>query len=173
VVNYASAPTWTAGAYLAGDLVYWKGVVFVADINTSAEPPSYGWSVAPKFTTACNNQLWPYLRRYLALCIIKRSVSYLAYQVADGGINRGTGNNFIPADYRDVERLAKSIDTDVEVAFWNMHRFATKGGCTFPLYQYSTVSTQLTVCISDDHSIIVTLSPATSPIRKRPRIVVG
>lgn len=63
LVDYSSKPTWTdEGNYVLNDIVCYEGEYFklLVPQNTTSDAPncSVEWELAPKFTTACHNEMY-------------------------------------------------------------------------------------------------------------------
>ena len=151
IVDYSATDNWTAATYNADDLVKWGGVSWIATDTTDTEPnaDSVGWDYAPRFTTECNQLLYDtVLAPYLSLCILQGCIPFMTVEATSNGLIRQRGENFDPADMKEVDMVAKSWEGWKTDALINLNYFVTDntGGCNFPLYEGLSSQEVLACC---------------------------
>lgn len=118
--DYSDGEDWHGGDYSAGDVVIYKGVYWIANVDTNTEPTcSNDWQLAEKFDKECLNNLWceGSLARYLALVVVKDTIPHAATKVTAGGIVKLFGEGFQQAGQSDVKLLQAAYNTKIQKSF--------------------------------------------------------
>lgn len=131
-VNFESSTT-----YNEGDVVIYKGFLYKALEATNEIPVNCEkWVLAPKFNSDCLELLWcDYLGEYLSWCILKNRLPYIVIKIDGLGAQKNFSNNSKPADDKDIQHLARSIDRDISIAFENMDSFIKENPSCYLLYK--------------------------------------
>jgi len=151
IIDNSSEPNWAAGSYSSGDIVRRGGVYWIATATTSTEPGAgaVGWDYAPRFTTNCNQLLYDNgLAAYLAGAIIQGCIAFSAMEINAEGVVRKKGDNFDPAELKELDRFSTAWEAWKQVALSNLHYYITDNsdGCSFPLYEGGTSTEVLRCC---------------------------
>jgi hypothetical protein len=122
LVDYSAAPDWAAGTYNIGDLVWRLGLVYQCTATTTNTDPNggAGWSLAPKFASACYNGLWGAgLAYFLSNVIMAASCNSIAYKVAPGGIVQINAADANQAATDRAQAVADKFRTDAD-EWWKL-----------------------------------------------------
>lgn len=131
LVDYGVVPEWSAAAtYADGDYIDYFGTVLesLTDDNTTAPCDDDGtdWRIAPKFATACYENLYTlHLREYLALHVMASSLDYQTYSIGAKGpvewISEDSGTKSAGKDvFQSVKRkmIADSLEVLENMRQW-------------------------------------------------------
>lgn len=113
-------------AYIAGNVVEWRGTYYEALAPTTGNRPSVSafWEVADKFNQAAYNDLWnKHLAEYLSLSVLKHQLPFVMNKIKDEGVLKFDGVTFQAVDSSDEERLFDGVDSRLGIVFNNLDNF--------------------------------------------------
>ena len=122
-------------AYNAGDVVAFGGVFKVAIADTTGNTPDNVafWANAPRFQTACFEDLWcKFLGPYLSWTMIRDQLPFVSIKIAAAGLTKTVGQTFEAANTKEYQRVEQSVLARRERAFTNLDFFMKKNndaGC--------------------------------------------
>lgn len=124
LVDYTGVSQYVAGTtYNQGDNVAYRGIIYTVTAVTSNKIPTVttDWTQAPKFGTACFENLWcNYLARYIALCVIANTIPKIAAKITAEGIVVLEGDGYRAAGKERISDLKAWAAANIEMTWANM-----------------------------------------------------
>lgn len=121
-IGYLNEPNWSPGTYNTGDQVWRLGLVYECVTNNVTTDPNggLGWTLAPKFSTTCYQQLWDEgFAAFLSNIIMAASCNSIAYKVAPGGIVQINAQDAQQAATDRAQAVAEKFRTDAN-EWWEL-----------------------------------------------------
>lgn len=121
LVDYSAVEEWENQAYLKGDTVSFEGLIYVAKVNTSNNPFSNDWELAPKFTDSDYEYFWcRYLGAYLGNVIMKASIPSMHSYITASGLQKRNTRDSEAVGEKEYFIRQRAFDTTIEVTYNNM-----------------------------------------------------
>lgn len=116
--DYTNVTEWVNGSYNTGDLVSFEGLIYVAKVNTSNNPMSNDWELAPKFSDSEYEYFWcRYLGPYLANVIMKASIPSMHVYVTASGLQKRNTRDSEAASEAEYHIRQRAFDNTIEVTY--------------------------------------------------------
>lgn len=119
--------------YEQGETAAYDGIIRIAKVQTNQVASGTDWEDAPKFLTACLNDLWcDALGEFISYAVLEINAPLLLSQIKHGTIIKVIGQNFEAGSRHDLNNVVKSLKQFKDLAFQNLIAYVednNKNGC--------------------------------------------